>query len=165
MMRRPPRSTLFPCTPLFRSDQIAADEASRSRYEIPRRHLSVELLNRPANLLDIVVGKLGMNRKRQRVLRQPLAYREVAGFVTQIGETNLEMQGQRVVHFGTDAVVTQMRLQLIAARCEDAELIVDMPGLIRRRLRSGHWNLHLRQQLPVKGGILLPARAPLIQML
>src|SRR5438552_5324446 len=42
MIRRPPRSTLFPYTTLFRSDAFASgpDNPTRSRWEVPHHPLS-----------------------------------------------------------------------------------------------------------------------------
>src|SRR2546427_12346112 len=38
MIRRPPRSTLFPYTTLFRSTGLRADQIQRARHAIPDRH-------------------------------------------------------------------------------------------------------------------------------
>src|SRR3712207_7907555 len=53
MIRRPPRSTLFPYTTLFRSDpDDRTDRADRGRgVSLDRRHPLVDLLTRPGRLL------------------------------------------------------------------------------------------------------------------
>src|SRR5438477_9072791 len=72
MIRRPPRSTLFPYTTLFRSDVPALDSAPRApalvRAEaaVENRHLGAEA---PADPLDQLVGQpdLGKDRKSTRL--------------------------------------------------------------------------------------------------
>src|SRR3712207_8288820 len=52
MIRRPPRSTLFPYTTLFRSDQFDADPGPRVR------HLQVvDELGQILDAVDVVVGR------------------------------------------------------------------------------------------------------------
>src|SRR5258708_32436555 len=56
MIRRPPRSTLFPYTTLFRSAQLLADEGRIARHELgpgARRGLQ----QRPALAIERVIGK------------------------------------------------------------------------------------------------------------
>src|SRR3546814_21053880 len=60
MIRRPPRSTrtdtLFPYTTLFRSRQPTADHGTVERVGVVEGRPGGELLNRPAGVVDAVVG-------------------------------------------------------------------------------------------------------------
>src|SRR5262245_66537535 len=67
MLRRPPRSTLFPYTTLFRSDLVAAlDAVGESRFDLPqrqrRRQHDAALRRRAGDLGD---GEERRGRKRR----------------------------------------------------------------------------------------------------
>ena len=70
--------------------------------------------------------KLGIDRQGQGLAGRPLALGEVALAVAEIGEALLHVQRDRIVDFVADLLLFQIRLQLVAARHADDELVVDV---------------------------------------
>src|SRR3712207_9240693 len=58
MIRRPPRSTLFPYTTLFRSDEQAVDDETRLVARA-HRHLAELAAELDGRLVDLLVGEDG----------------------------------------------------------------------------------------------------------
>ena len=71
-----------------------------------------------------------VNRKRQTFLCELFADWEIACTVSQISETLLQMQRQRIVDLAADAVFRQTVLKAIAVLCANHKLVVDMACLI-----------------------------------
>src|SRR3712207_7743244 len=75
MIRRPPRSTLFPYTTLFRSDIAFAAARSRDRLRAARERVGVVAISGAVgtySLIDpsvevVVAGALGLDRKSTRL--------------------------------------------------------------------------------------------------
>src|SRR2546426_6846260 len=61
MIRRPPRSTLFPYTTLFRSPRVSASESHHIREELVSERNAVDLiLARAAQVLGVLTNELGV---------------------------------------------------------------------------------------------------------
>src|ERR1039458_7648692 len=97
--------------------------------------LRIECLDGPADLLDIFRWKLGVDRHGQRLSRNLFAQRQVTGTIAQVRKARLQVQGQRIVDLGSDAVLLQIRLQGVPLPAADGELVVD----VTRRERRGLW--------------------------
>src|SRR3712207_7611260 len=69
MIRRPPRSTLFPYTTLFRSPPLAHDRAAALRQPQPQLLVAVGLDDRPRELLRVAADEqvLAVDRKSTRL--------------------------------------------------------------------------------------------------
>src|SRR3712207_9506898 len=73
MIRRPPRSTLFPYTPLFRSDRVEQGAEQHRPEEVADR----ERRDVPADLLDAEERPQGVaEREEERVVEERLADEE-----------------------------------------------------------------------------------------
>src|SRR2546426_1536938 len=61
MIRRPPRSTLFPYTTLFRSPRVSASESHHIREElVSERNAVDQILARAAQVLGVLTKELGV---------------------------------------------------------------------------------------------------------
>src|SRR3712207_7326780 len=67
MIRRPPRSTLFPYTTLFRSHMYTRDVALRLKHA---GHQLVAISGSPQEILDLFLKPLGFDRSWGTVLAQ-----------------------------------------------------------------------------------------------
>src|SRR2546425_6301828 len=79
MIRRPPRSTLFPYTTLFRSQQLAATELSVGGAAVMARHTfagaELGIARRPGTETRIAVAYAGGSRSEEHTSElQSLAY-------------------------------------------------------------------------------------------
>src|ERR1039458_8603191 len=108
--------------------------------------LRVECLDGPADLLDIFRRKFGVDWHRQCLGRGLFAERQVAGVIAQVRKARLQVQGQRIINLGSDAVLLQIRLQGVALPAADGELVVDVTRRERRGLWRNHRNLKLRSE-------------------
>src|ERR1017187_1382338 len=100
------------------------------------RCLFIESANLRANVVDILFLKRGVNRQGKYFSRGLLALREIAGAIPEIAEAFLHVKRERVINIGAHAILLEMRLQPIALRSTNHELIVNMPRLVRRRRRQ-----------------------------
>src|SRR3712207_7174980 len=66
MIRRPPRSTLFPYTTLFRSDRARQDAGGSGRQDVATDHLPLRGPHADAGLPD-AVGHRAQDRKSTRL--------------------------------------------------------------------------------------------------
>src|SRR2546426_4122956 len=103
MIRRPPRSTLFPYTTLFRSNH-----SDHGAFTLTRQALRAHGEER-ADTLDYIaglaLGEFWVHGKREGFARGTLAFRERAYRVAQIRKTLLEMHGHRVVDLRSDTLL------------------------------------------------------------
>src|SRR3712207_6849840 len=69
MIRRPPRSTLFPYTTLFRSQRLAAGAGDPAVPDLVPRHLRVPEKGRPADgsSEQLLLSENGLDRKSTRL--------------------------------------------------------------------------------------------------
>src|SRR3712207_7494301 len=71
MIRRPPRSTLFPYTTLFRSDSVAPDQKAASRANVARAFRELDFGHRTRiyriNGLDTPFAYRDLDRKSTRL--------------------------------------------------------------------------------------------------
>src|SRR5262245_7355015 len=74
------------------------------------RMSGVEGLDHAADVVNFFSRQFGMHRQCQRLRSQFFADWKIAGFMPQERIAGLEMQRDRVVYLGPDAMVLQMRL-------------------------------------------------------
>jgi hypothetical protein len=95
-----------------------------------RRRRSVALQEEVCDCIDdialLIVRELRKYRQRERLASGSFGLRQSAFAVTQVRETFLLMQSERVVDRGADLATRKMVAQIIAARSSDYELVVDM---------------------------------------
>ena len=85
------------------------------------------------------------------------ADRKIARFVSQVREAILQVQRQRIIDFGSHAVLFEMGLQLVTPGSPDYKLVVNMPRLVGLCLRRDHRQFVFGQHPAVTFGIRLPA--------
>src|SRR5438132_4560048 len=81
MIRRPPRSTLFPYTTLFRSVQTVAARAVAPHLAVPRRHRRQERSEEHTSELQShsdLVCRLLLEKKKRATMRRGLRTRGVS---------------------------------------------------------------------------------------
>src|SRR3712207_5858190 len=91
MIRRPPRSTLFPYTTLFRSQQAGLAEALRQVAIRPLLHLEERRVARAVHRLQTEVAVLGLRREHVVAVLEP-----VAAGLPQLGVVELRRLDLRV---------------------------------------------------------------------
>src|SRR6476469_5320337 len=94
------------------------------------RILRVEALHGLAHVLDVVLSQLGVNRQRQRLGGELLADREIPSVVAQERVALLQVEWQRIVDLGADAMILQICLESVTSFTADYELVIDVAGLV-----------------------------------
>src|SRR5688572_5148741 len=109
---------------------------SRSFMSVSARFsVAIELPDGSDDCVELRLGQLRIDRKRQNLLRRALAFGERTLGVLEIGEARLQVKRQRIVDRMTDALRLEMGGELIAARHAKRVLVVDrhVPRLDNRR--------------------------------
>src|SRR5574341_2393373 len=102
MIRRPPRSTLFPYTTLFRSKQIVGIQLGYLQRRLAARKLELTVTDPVREYLaregfDPVYGARPLKRAIQRLLQDPLARRLLDGEFQDGDRIRVDLQGGEIV--------------------------------------------------------------------
>src|SRR5205823_2451777 len=107
---------------------LSSSRPSRHRVRPgSRESLLEESLAHCRHPLDLVFGKLWINRQAQALARGFFGHGKIARLVAEMCEGLLQMQRQRVMHSAADAVGFQVLLQFVAAGVAHD---IKMPGTL-----------------------------------
>src|SRR4051794_25113924 len=105
-----------------------------------RRSASVERAYRGDDFIELALRELRKYRQRYDLSRRALGFRTAPCLVTEVCETGLKMERERVVDRGADTPLFQEGLQIVAAGNAERVLIED-----RDVARLHVWRLDVRE--------------------
>ena len=88
--------------------------------------LGQRLLEGIRNFFDRLLGKFGIHRQRQYLLRSRFRVREGPFAIAEVGVRGLEVRWYGVVNGGLNALVEQERLQIVAIVCSQGVEVIDV---------------------------------------
>ena len=127
----------------------------------PRRGHPKEIFYPTADIRDIVIAHVRIEREAQRIFRQRFADRMVAAFAAERSEGLLEMQRQRIMQSGRNPLRLEMLLYGITLFGLNRIQMINVlpPGHLPRRL-----NRNILERFIVKPGQPPSAIVPFVQM-
>src|SRR5689334_4912373 len=100
----------------------------------------VERLDGLADVCHILGRNFRIHGERQHFLRSSFAHWKIAGLVSQLRETFLQVKRQRVVDLRANTMLFQIALQPVTLFTADYVLVINMARLIRVNRWRPHWN-------------------------